>query len=104
MSEHPARFGDCKFHSQATSASCRAITPFQVKRLVDVSVVQVVSKRDEVLPELEDIMTEAQSAVVARGTAPEISAVMSSHLCRLLSIQCRNSYDFTPEQTAFEKL
>ena len=70
MSEHPARFGDCKVHSPVTSASCRAITPFQVNRLVDVSVVQVVSKRDEVLPELEDIMTEAQSAVVARGTAP----------------------------------
>ena len=75
-----------------------------MKRLIDVPVVQVVHKRDEVLPVFEDIETEAQSAVVARGTAPEMSAMMSSHLCRLLSIHRRNSYDFAPEQTAFEKL
>ena len=86
------------------SAICIAITPFRVKRLIDVPVVQVVHKRDEVLPVFEDIETEAQSAVIARGTAPEMSAMMSSHLCRLLSIQCRNSYDFAPEQTAIEEL
>ena len=104
MSEHPARFGDCKVHSPVTSASCRAITPFQVKRLVDVSVVQVVHQFKYVLSVLSDITTEAQSAEMVRWTAPEMSAMMIRHLSGLLSICRRKGYDFTPEQTAIEKL
>ena len=49
-------------------------------------------------------MTEAQSAVEARGTAPEISAMMSSHLSGLLSINRRKGYDFALAQAAIEEL
>ena len=44
------------------------------------------------------------SKIVVVDPVPEISAMMSSHLCRLLFINRRNSYDFTPEQTAIEEL
>ena len=75
-----------------------------MNQLIDVPVVQIVHKRDEILSELEDIVMEAQSAVGARGTAPEMSAMMSSHLSGLLSINRGNGDDFTLEQAAIEEL
>ena len=53
---------------------------------------------------ISEIARVQVSKIVVVEPAPEISAMMSSHLCRLLSIHRRNGYDFTLEQTAFKEL
>ena len=50
-------------------------------------------------------VTRAQvSKIVVVEPAPEMSAMMSRHLCRLLSIHRRNVDNFAHEQTTFKEI